>query len=321
MNSNNRRVASFLVASFAAAVFACPAALAADALYQINLNNRIQSEPTVMARTVSEFEMVDTVEDISSEPVVYGTCLDRRYSEIVDTGSINTIEIGVSPDVTYGSGKELDLFSIADSFVVRNKEDSVTIELLSYSESSAIRKQKAEQKLKEKVSENIEIARKANSISDVALLKKTSRVFRGDEILNVTAEDLNEVLFGRFAGKGEWLLELQEQYGVGIGFAVAVAQAETTCGQYGFGTESHNNPYNIRTSSGPYVKYDTFEEGVEAFFKLISSCYLNPEHSYYVDGTIPGIGKVYAEGVEWPMLVSEHMISFYYNLDQVVNHG
>ncbi|WP_228556990.1 C39 family peptidase, partial [Myxococcus sp. AB025B] len=89
-----------------------------------------------------------------------------------------------------------------------------------------------------------------------------------------------------FAGQGEHLLQLSEQYDVPIDLALAMLWKESQWGTTGLSHE-HNNPGNLKfvgqegaheafTSSGAagsFAGWPTMEQGIEAYFKLLGTHY------------------------------------------------
>lgn len=146
-----------------------------------------------------------------------------------------------------------------------------------------------------------------------------SRIDHDMRELNLnTVEEIELGLSGRLSGKAEFLLEMQEMYNVSVASCVAVARTETTSGEYGNGTQRKNNLFNIRAGNGEYIKYDSIEEGIEAFFSLISECYMQPDHYYHKGYTVGSVGPVYAEGPEWSQTVNTYIDEF---LEAVPNNS
>jgi hypothetical protein len=93
------------------------------------------------------------------------------------------------------------------------------------------------------------------------------------------------------AGKGQALYELGVRYGIDPAYGLAFFVHESGCGTKGVArfTKSLGN---IRWTQGfnnyeGYRSYDSWEQGMEDWYKLITELYINGWHLRTVDAIIP----------------------------------
>src|SRR5205814_9918679 len=92
-------------------------------------------------------------------------------------------------------------------------------------------------------------------------------------------------------GKGQAIYDLGMRYGINPAYALAFFVHESGCGTKGVAQFTHSLG-NIRWTPGydnyeGYRSYDSWEHGMEDWYKLITELYINAWHLRTVDAIIP----------------------------------
>ncbi|HEY9766541.1 MAG TPA: glucosaminidase domain-containing protein, partial [Chroococcales cyanobacterium] len=114
----------------------------------------------------------------------------------------------------------------------------------------------------------------ANSPDTAALLGKLS-----EEKIEDILKERNSPMFGQ--GMGKFILQMEKKYGVPAAQFLAMGTMESQLGGVGFTQGENHNVGNIRPGSswdgptvtggsGSYRSYQTWQEGTEDYFKLLS---------------------------------------------------
>lgn len=158
---------------------------------------------------------------------------------------------------------------------IANDSDMSVDQVAKAAEDKGVPKDKA-QALAKKLVEKKQELRKANSASG------DTAKYMG----KMSAEKIEAVLSERgspLAGKqmGEYILQMEQKYGVPASQFLAQATMESGIGKDGFTQGEHHNIGNLRKGStwegptvnggsGAYRSYGSWEEGIEDYFKLLS---------------------------------------------------
>lgn len=113
-----------------------------------------------------------------------------------------------------------------------------------------------------------------------------------------------------FASVVPQLVQLGQQYNVNPGFMIGDAQNETSLGTAGFGRPPQNNPYDIRGNGpGGFAAYPTFTDGIEAYYKQISSGdYLGPPTSMTTILQIEMKATPFGDGANNPVAKTQQIV-------------
>lgn len=119
----------------------------------------------------------------------------------------------------------------------------------------------------------------------------------------VSGARINDILRGtNLAGKGDLIARLARQYDIPAELALAMFRKEASFAQTGTLAERNNNPGNIRfvgqagatSGAGGFARWNSMDEGIEAYFKLLDSGYRN----FIDNGDWAGLVNRYAPPVE-----------------------
>jgi len=129
---------------------------------------------------------------------------------------------------------------------------------------------------------------------------------------NIRPEQLDSVLLNDLYGKGYDFLKMGKEYHINAYFIAAVAALESGWGQSAMAQYSHNYFGMLNSEGGP-LKYDSFNDNLEAFCKLISMQYLCPDGRWHKGYTVYDVSRYY-NGYDkdgWASKVESLMVSMY----------
>lgn len=126
------------------------------------------------------------------------------------------------------------------------------------------------------------------------------------EISNITSDMAEELLRGELRGLGKYFVKAEIKYGINARFMIAVSRLESGNGTYKY--MDRNNLFSLGAyDSNPdnAFSYDSKEECIMAFAKLIKENYIDENGKYYNGKSIEAINIKYASSGEWAGKVIE----------------
>lgn len=133
------------------------------------------------------------------------------------------------------------------------------------------------------------------------------------ESSNLTKNQIKSFIkeYTEWEGLEDYLIECDKE--INLIFLLAVARTETGGGKYCVGTY---NCFNIKGRNGKYRNYDSYEESIDHFIRLIKDSYISPDGKYYCGEGIDDIGVHYATS-NWGTYVTKLANQLYNEFSQI----
>ncbi len=120
----------------------------------------------------------------------------------------------------------------------------------------------------------------------------------------ITVDFINKVLDyyrSPAAGTGQYLYDLGVKYNIDPAFALAFFMQESSFGKYGMAKQTLSlgnircmKGYRCTDQNGGYTAFDSWQQGYEAWYQLITNLYFDQFNKTTVEGIIP----IYAPGAD-----------------------
>lgn len=133
------------------------------------------------------------------------------------------------------------------------------------------------------------------------------------ESSNLTKNQIKSFIkeYTEWEGLEDYLIECDKE--INLIFLLAVARTETGGGESCVGTY---NCFNIKGRNGKYRDYDSYEESIDHFIRLINDSYISPDGKYYCGEGIDDIGVHYATS-KWSPYVTKLANQLYDKFSQI----
>lgn len=191
------------------------------------------------------------------------------------------------------------------------KVESETMEIEIGSPDPIIEDSEVEKEVTEELEPVTEIETEESSYEETFAISYDS-VYELDlrTMVIMDAKQLDSALYHGLRGKAELFIQKSEEYQINVFFICAVAANESGWGQ-SYLAQYQNNYFGIMGKNG-YASFDSFEDNLDYFCRLVSEGYLVEDGFCYNGVTIRDVNIAYCPvNYQWSTITSQIMVEIY----------